>query len=117
MMKKKISISLMLIFVLCTLCMTGCGENAKQEQSPYEGKWTSVSAQMMGMSVGVEEVLGGAFSFEVKNNGKVNVLIGEDEGNGKWSAQDNQFTLTIEGEDMVGAVSYTHLTLPTIRLV
>ncbi len=103
-MKKKISISLMLIFVLCTLCMTGCGENAKQEQSPYEGKWTAVSAQMMGMSVGVEEVLGGAFSFEVKNNGKVNVLIGEDEGNGKWSAQDNQFTLTIEGEDMVGEI-------------
>lgn len=103
-MKKKISVIFVLICILTTLFMTGCGDNSGEGKSPYEGKWIAVSAQMMGMSVGVEETFGGAFEFEVKNGGKVNVLIGEDTGKGKWSAKEEQFILTIEGEDMVGTI-------------
>ena len=56
------------------------------------------------MSVGIEETFGGAFEFEVKKGGKASIFIGEDTGQGKWSAEEDQFTLTIEGEDMVGVI-------------
>ena len=103
-MKKKISVVLFTACVLLAFCIVGCEKNTEKGQSPYEGKWVAVSAQMMGMSVGVEETLGGAFAFEAKSNGKVDVVIGEDEGKGKWAVQNEQFTLTIEGEDMVGEI-------------
>ena len=32
------------------------GEN--KEKNPYEGKWVAVSAQMMGMSVSIDETFG-----------------------------------------------------------
>lgn len=102
-MKRKSSIIVAISLCLVSLLLTaGCGGSL--EKSPYEGKWVAVSAQMMGMSVGVEESLGGAFEFEAKGGGKANVLIGEETGSGKWSVEDDEFTLTIEGEDMVGVL-------------
>lgn len=101
-MKKKISAFFTGLCMICTLFMLGCGGNA--EKSLYEGKWTAVSAQMMGMSVGIEETFGGEFEFEVKGGGKASVCIGEETGKGKWSAEEEQFTLEIEGEEMVGVI-------------
>lgn len=100
--KNRMLLVLFLSCIICTFFLNGCG--GKEEKSPYEGKWIAVSAQMMGMSVSIEETFGGAFEFEVKNGGKVNVFIGEDTGKGKWSVEKEEFTLTIEGEDMVGVV-------------
>lgn len=103
-MKKKISILVILAWIIGILFISGCGVSSGKEKSPCEGKWIAVSAQMMGMSVEIEETFGGAFEFEVKKGGKVSVLIGEDTGKGKWKAEEDQFTLTIEGEDMVGVL-------------
>ena len=52
----------------------------------------------------IDETFGGAFEFEVKNNGKVSFSVGDTTGNGKWSVEDDQFTLSIEGEKMVGTI-------------
>lgn len=101
-MKKKISAFFIGICMICTLFMIGCGANA--EKSLYEGKWIAVSAQMMGVSVGIEETFGGEFEFEVKRGGKAGVRIGEETGKGKWWVEEEQFTLKIEGEEMVGAI-------------
>lgn len=103
-MKKKITRFIWMISMVLALLLSGCGGNKKKEESPYEGKWIAVSAQMMGISVSVEETFGGVFEFEVKNNGKVKVFIGEDTGTGKWSVEKGTFTLSIEGEDMIGTV-------------
>lgn len=100
-MKKKMNMVFALICMFSLLFVTGCGGS---EKSPYEGKWVAVSAQMMGMSIGVEEAFGGAFELEVKNGGKVDVVVGEDSGKGEWSVQDDEFTLTIEGEEMIGVI-------------
>lgn len=63
----------------------------KQERrTQSEGKWVAVSAQMMGMSVSIDETFGGAFEFEVKNNEKVSFSVGDTTGNGKWSVEDDQ---------------------------
>ena len=104
-MKKKLNLLLGLVLIISMVALTGCGGSGKSgEKNPYEGKWVAVSAQMMGMSVSIDEVFGGAFEFEVKNGGKVSFTVGDTTGNGKWSVEDDQFTLSIEGEEMVGTI-------------
>ena len=94
-----------LVFIISMAALTGCGGSGKAgEKNPYEGKWVAVSAQMMGISVSVDETFGGDFEFEVKNGGKVSFSVGDTTGNGKWSVEDDQFTLSIEGEKMVGTI-------------
>ena len=84
-------------------------EKQQERQVRTEGKWIAVSAQMIGMSVSVDETFGGAFEFEVKNGGKVSFSVGEVTGNGKWSAKDDKFSLTIEGEEMVGTIGENNI--------
>ena len=69
-MKKKWNLLFLFAFIVSMITLAGCGKTAG-EASPYEGKWIAVSAQMIGMSVSVDETFGGAFEFEVKNGGKV----------------------------------------------
>ena len=86
-MRKKLNLLFGLVLIISMIILTGCGGSGKtEEKNPYEGKWVAVSAQMMGMSVSIDETFGGAFEFEVKNN------------------EDNQFILSIEGEEMVGII-------------
>lgn len=104
-MRKKLNLLLGLVFIISMVALTGCGGSGKAgEKNPYEGKWVAVSAQMMGISVSVDETFGGDFEFEVKNGGKVSVSVGDTTGNGKWSVEDDQFILSIEGEEMVGII-------------
>ena len=64
-MKKKWNLLFLFAFIVSMITLAGCGKTAG-EASPYEGKWIAVSAQMIGMSVSVDETFGGAFEFEVK---------------------------------------------------
>lgn len=107
-MKKKWNLLFLFAFIVSMITLAGCGKTAG-EASPYEGKWIAVSAQMIGMSVSVDETFGGAFEFEVKNGGKVSFSVGEVTGNGKWSAKDDKFSLTIEGEEMVGTIGENNI--------
>ena len=66
-MKKKWNLLFLFAFIVSMITLAGCGKTAG-EASPYEGKWIAVSAQMIGMSVSVDETFGGAFEFEVKND-------------------------------------------------
>ena len=93
-MRKKLNLLFGLVLIISMIILTGCGGSGKTgEKNPYEGKWIAVSAQMMGMSVSIDETFGGAFEFEVKNNGKVSFSVGDTTGNGKWSVEDDQFIL------------------------
>lgn len=108
----KISLCLVLTLILACFSLGGCGgaSGKAEENNPYEGKWVAVSAQMMGMSVSVEESFGDAFEFEVKNKGKISFTVGDETGKGKWSLNGDQFTLKIEGEDMVGTIGDNAIT-------
>lgn len=81
-MRKKLNLLFGLVLIISMIALTGCGGSGKTgEKNPYEGKWVAVSAQMMGMSVSIDETFGGAFEFEVKNNGKVSFSVGDTTGN------------------------------------
>ena len=104
-MRKKLNLLFGLVLIISMIVLTGCGGSGETgEKNPYEGKWVAVSAQMMGMSVSIDEVFGGDFEFEVKNGGKVSFSAGDTTGNGKWSVEDDQFILSIEGEEIVGII-------------
>ena len=54
-MRKKLNLLFGLVLIISMVVLTGCGGSGKSgEKSPYEGKWVSVSAQMMGISVSVD---------------------------------------------------------------
>lgn len=66
-MRKKLNLLFGLVLIISMIVLTGCGGSGETgEKNPYEGKWVAVSAQMMGMSVSIDEVFGGDFEFEVK---------------------------------------------------
>lgn len=96
---KKVSILLVAVILL----FSGCG-TSEEKKSPYEGKWIGLVAETMGVQMSVEEAIGGAFEFEVKKNNKVEFTVGDEHGSGKWSVEENQFTLTIEGTEMTGEI-------------
>lgn len=105
MKKKRIYVLLAFCMLLGTIVLSGCvGNDGTKEKSPYEGKWVAILAEMMDIQVSVDEAFGGEFYFVVKNGGKADVTVGEDSSGGKWVVDGDQFTLTIEGRDMVGAI-------------
>ena len=70
-MRKKLNLLFGLVLIISMIILIGCGGSGKTgEKNPYEGKWVAVSAQMMGMSVSIDETFGGAFEFEVKTTEK-----------------------------------------------
>lgn len=55
-MRKKLNLLFGLVLIISMIILTGCGGSGETgEKNPYEGKWVAVSAQMMGMSVSIDE--------------------------------------------------------------
>ena len=55
-MRKKLNLLFGLVLIIGMIALIGCGGSGKtREKNPYEGKWVAVSAQMMGMSVSIDE--------------------------------------------------------------
>jgi len=55
-MRKKLNLLFGLVLIISMIALIGCGGSGKtREKNPYEGKWVAVSAQMMGMSVSIDE--------------------------------------------------------------
>ena len=98
--------------VMMIMVMSGCGKNMKD--SPYLGTWAATSAEMSGISVGVETVLGGEFTFTLHDNGKCTLSIAGDEEKGKWDETDNGFIIEKEFEMVVdgdtGIMEYSGVT-------
>lgn len=108
-MKKKMRFVSAILMMLSMLFVTGCGSDTA-EKSPYEGKWVAVIGEMLGMQTSVEEAVGGEMSLELKSRGKATIHIAEDSGKGKWAVEGDQFTLTIDGEEMVGTIGEDTIT-------
>ena len=64
-MRKKLNLLFGLVLIISMIVLTGCGGSGETgEKNPYEGKWVAVTAQMMGMSVSIDEVFGGDFQIQ-----------------------------------------------------
>ena len=80
--------------------LTACGNSG--EATGYEGKYISVSGEMMGMELTGEDIAG--WSIELNNGGKGKMEIDGDTGNIKWSLEDETITVNVDGEEMTGLI-------------
>ena len=92
-MKKQISI--LLVFVLL-LGLAGCGS---AEPSALDGKWLAMGAEVMGLQMPVEDLMGGDFYFEIQGQGKQTIHVQDKSEKNTWSLEGDQFTLNIRGAD------------------
>lgn len=76
--------------ILCAVLMTavcllavGCGK-AKYADSEYLGKWEATKAAYAGMELGVEDIIGGEFSFTLNETGNVTLVVVDEEKGGEW---------------------------------
>jgi len=83
-----------LVLLLLTAFMAACGPD--YSDSPYLGTWNCVTAKYAGIEMGVEQILGGAFTFTLESNGKCTLDIAGDETPGKWSETEDGFSLADE---------------------
>lgn len=85
---------IMMMCVLLTL-LAACG-GEKYSNSKYLGKWEATNAEYSGVEMDPATILGGEFSFELKETGKCNVVIGEDKSSGEWKKTDKGFNVEDE---------------------
>lgn len=79
---------------------------------PY-GVYVGVAAEMMGVQMGLDEILdeGETFSIELKENNKVEVVAGSDKGSGKYSVEGDQITISVGSEEITGTYSENAITV------
>lgn len=90
----------LLVLLVLTLNLIACGK-AVYSDSPYLGTWIGTTAEYSGLEMGVEEILGGEFTFTLENNGKCTLSVAGDEEKGKWSETENGFSVVDEFDFVV----------------
>ena len=94
-MKKILAVFCCLAVIGACVLATGCGTD--MSDSKYLGKWTATTGEYSGIKMGVEDILGGEFSFTLNADGTVDLKVIDQEESGKWSETDNG--IQIEGDE------------------
>lgn len=89
--------TLVLSAMLCVLLLTACGSD-KYADSKYLGTWHGTSADFAGISMPVEEVLDGEFTFELRADGTCTATVAGEKENGKWEETEDGFKVEDEFE-------------------
>lgn len=97
---KKI-LALLLTFAM-VLSLAACGE---KEEDPNAGRYSAVSGTALGMTMSIEEIYEGETWIELKTGGKGTIALDGDEFPIKWSLEDVDFTITIDGVDSAGTLA------------
>ncbi len=118
-----LALSMMVMLAACGSSGGSSGGGADQEATaekatadengiPY-GVYVGVAAEMMGVQMGMDEILGEgeSFSIELKENNKVEVIAGTDKGSGKYSVEGDQITISVGSEEMTGTYSENAITV------
>ena len=87
-MKKVIAVICCMVMAASCFLMAGCG-GTDMSDSKYLGKWQATIAEYGGSKLGVDDALGGEFSFTLNADGTVDVVVTGDKESGKWSETDN----------------------------
>ena len=103
-MKKTRMLILCLLAALMCVMLAGCGSKEKTyvSGSQYVGTWNAVKITAAGKEVTAEEVFGGGFVLELKNDGTYTMTSGTEMEEGKWAETDNG--PKVYGKDNKGAV-------------
>ena len=96
----------LLLAVVMVFGMTGCDllSNLGGEPDPNVGKYLGVSCEVMEMVMDIDEVYPGDNYLELKNGGKVELVLEGDKMPGKWTLEGVKLNLVIEGEDCPGTL-------------
>lgn len=102
-MKKLLSI---ILAVVMLLSLAACGGGRADDI--YVGNWISISGTAMGYTLTGEEVSG--FGLNLEAGGKGSMMIEGDEANIKWTNDDVNLTVKVQGEELVGTIGTDTLT-------
>lgn len=105
-MKKLLSVLLTLVMVL-SLAACGGGSGGRADKA-YVGEWISVAGTAFGFTMTGEEISG--FGITLESGGKGKMTIDGDSAKVKWTNDDSNITIEIEGEKLVGAIGEDTLT-------
>ena len=97
-MKRITAILCALMLAMACLMATGCG--AKYAGSEYLGKWKATKATYSGMELSVEDILGGEFSIDLKDDGTCTVKVVDQEENGEWEETDKGIKLVDKKDEL-----------------
>jgi len=107
---KKITCILLMCAMLCGLA--ACGGDTSSD--PNLGKWTAATAEMLGISMGVDTVFDGGFTVELKAKGKCTLVVSGAKGNGTWTLENGVFSMKSSGETYTGTLQNDVLTLEDV---
>lgn len=95
---------LILIMLITAFILTvfGCG---KSEPDPNSGVYKGVSAEMMGVSMSIDELYEGGVTFELKDGGKGTCTIDGTDYNIKWTLDGDTFHAKGGGAEFDGTLS------------
>jgi len=106
-------LAVLLAVLILAVQVVACGPD--YSDSPYLGTWTGITAEYLGLEMGVEQILGGAFTFTLESNGKCTLEIAGDKTSGKWSEIEGGFNLADEFDffmkDGVAILDYDGVTM------
>lgn len=91
---------------------TGLSSEAETTATVPTGVYTAVSAEMAGVQVDMNEIVGEdkPFTIELKENGKATIQADGQDGKGKYTVDGNQVSLSILGADMKGTYENNSIT-------
>ena len=93
-------LSVVIAMMIAVTVLVGCGVSGGGEATGYEGKYVSVSGEMMGMTLTGDDVSG--WAIELNNGGKGKMEVDGESANIKWSLEGETVTVSVEGEEMTG---------------
>lgn len=100
-------LSVVIAMMIAVTVLVGCGGSDGGEATGYEGKYVSVSGEMMGMTLTGDDISG--WAIELDNGGKGKMEIDGDTGNIKWSLEGETITVNVDGEEMTGKLEGDNL--------
>lgn len=102
---KKINVTKVLLLLLSVMLVfaTGCGDDGADD--PNLGLYVAKSAEMSGIAVGVDDIFGDGFTFELKKKGKATVAFDGESGKVKWTLEGDKFHAEGEGAVFDGTLS------------
>lgn len=90
----------MLVLVCCMMC-AACGS---KEPNPNAGVYNAYTAEMMGLTIGVESVYPDGFSIELKDGDKCRITVGADSASGKWALDGSSISISGGGVELEGTL-------------
>ena len=95
-MKKKLSLIALLLVLVSVFTLAGCGGG--EDNDPTVGNYKLAAAEMMGITVGAEDI--GEFDLNLQAGGKGNATVDGTDGKLEWKRDGDDVSITMEGEEV-----------------